>query len=319
MEFNPLVLQVTTYLNSLTGEELFALVPGVINEVTADPGTVDNDFGIVSYGSSNQNPANYPVDTVLLKIGFKVIGTGEAYLRFIDKEVLFTTYQGELINPGLLSHLAFSVEPTKITSIKIMGPNRVVIPSSDEEPEVITYTAKVEDQYGNEMQNETVTWRLFEEEVIGVSLAENIITITPETEVGTTFTIIATSDTDNNVTSELVVKITDIDECFIATAAFGSKLDPAVTLLRHFRDTRLLTNSPGQIFVNFYYTHSPSIAEVIAKNEWLKFIVKIFLLAVIPLAWALMNLEISLLFLIMGVLYMVVRQKRRREIDARMF
>ncbi|MBP1760936.1 MAG: Ig domain protein group 2 domain protein [Firmicutes bacterium] len=43
------------------------------------------------------------------------------------------------------------------------------------------------------------------------------------------------------------------DECFIATAAFGSKFIWPVALLRHFRDQYLLTNDLGKAFVNFYY------------------------------------------------------------------
>jgi hypothetical protein len=41
------------------------------------------------------------------------------------------------------------------------------------------------------------------------------------------------------------------DECFIATAAFGSKFTWPVKLLRHFRDQYLLTNSLGTAFVEF--------------------------------------------------------------------
>lgn len=77
-----------------------------------------------------------------------------------------------------------------------------------------------------------------------------------------------------------------VDECFIATAAYGSKIQPAVVLLRHFRDQFLLTNSYGTAFVQFYYRNSPPIATYIANNEPLKAMVRVLLLPVIAIAYS---------------------------------
>lgn len=115
------------------------------------------------------------------------------------------------------------------------------------------------------------------------------------------------------VTEQTIVVAEVIDECFIATAAFGSKLNPSVKLLRQFRDTVLLTNPPGQAFVKFYYAKSPSIAKVISNNERLKFIIRGLLVPIIALAWASMHLEISLLILLLVVTYIVAKRIRRRE------
>jgi hypothetical protein len=58
--------------------------------------------------------------------------------------------------------------------------------------------------------------------------------------------------------------------CYIATAAYGSYLDPHVEALRDFRDEYLLTNRAGRAFVDFYYRTSPPIAGFISGHEALR-------------------------------------------------
>jgi uncharacterized repeat protein (TIGR01451 family) len=62
--------------------------------------------------------------------------------------------------------------------------------------------------------------------------------------------------------------------CFIATAAYGSYLEPEVVLLRRFRDDYLLTNVPGRAFVDWYYRHSPGAADVIARHGALRLVTR---------------------------------------------
>jgi hypothetical protein len=60
------------------------------------------------------------------------------------------------------------------------------------------------------------------------------------------------------------------DLCFIATAAFGSSMDPHVASLRRFRDDILLRTTPGRAFVAAYYRFSPPVADVIARDGSLR-------------------------------------------------
>ena len=71
--------------------------------------------------------------------------------------------------------------------------------------------------------------------------------------------------------------------CFIATAAYGSYLDPNVQVLRDFRDHVLLRTSVGREFVQFYYANSPMLADYIARHEGARTATRV---ALTPLVYA---------------------------------
>jgi YVTN family beta-propeller protein len=58
--------------------------------------------------------------------------------------------------------------------------------------------------------------------------------------------------------------------CFIATAAYGSAMEPDVQLLRDFRDRRLSTNAAGRAFTVLYYRYSPAYADWIRPSNALR-------------------------------------------------
>jgi acyl-CoA thioesterase I len=77
--------------------------------------------------------------------------------------------------------------------------------------------------------------------------------------------------------------------CFIATAAFGSKFEKHVRLLRRFRDFYLMPNKIGRAFVNAYYRYSPPMADLIANHDALRAIVRWSLLPLVGLSWMLLH------------------------------
>jgi hypothetical protein len=100
--------------------------------------------------------------------------------------------------------------------------------------------------------------------------------------------------------------------CFIATAAYGSYLDPHVMVLRHFRDNVLLMNKPGRAFVSFYYAHSPAIAQKISEYEGLRLMTRI---ALTPVVYA-MAYPIPAIVLLSSILMLLIAiAKRRRKVS----
>ncbi len=81
--------------------------------------------------------------------------------------------------------------------------------------------------------------------------------------------------------------------CFIATAAYGSLLEPQVRLLRKFRDRYLAINQPGRAFLDMYYEYSPPIARYIANHNFWRFLVRWSLLPLVAMSW--LSLTIGLL------------------------
>ena len=81
--------------------------------------------------------------------------------------------------------------------------------------------------------------------------------------------------------------------CFIATAAFGSSMEPHVKTLRDFRDVFLLTNKPGQYFVQTYYKYSPPLADFIAKNDTRRAVVRWSLLPLVGMSLITLHLGIT--------------------------
>ena len=116
---------------------------------------------------------------------------------------------------------------------------------------------------------------------------------------------------------EEVVYEHDDDFCFIATAAYGSPLEPHVNILRQFRDVYLLPTNLGHAFVDAYYSYSPALAVFIANRDTLRAAVRIGLMPVVGMSYVALHTtaaqKVALIALMLGLMaaaYMAIRRIR---------
>ncbi len=81
-------------------------------------------------------------------------------------------------------------------------------------------------------------------------------------------TVTSVSTTTTSVLTRTIVP--SFGKCVIASATYGSELAPEVQLLRMFRDQFLLKTFTGSAFMKvfnvFYYSFSPTVAELVSNN-----------------------------------------------------
>ncbi|CAK8723454.1 Lysophospholipase L1 [Candidatus Electrothrix laxa] len=104
--------------------------------------------------------------------------------------------------------------------------------------------------------------------------------------------------------------------CFIATAAYGTVLEPQVVLLKKFRDLYLLTNRPGAYFVKLYYTYSPPVADFIRQYDVIRFVVRVLLLPLLTISFFLVEFSplqqlLIALILVCSAGFFLTRLKKR--------
>ncbi len=104
------------------------------------------------------------------------------------------------------------------------------------------------------------------------------------------FTTACVAGTHTAMPDDVFGILEDKQNCFIATAAFGSILDPHVQTFRDFRDQFLRTSFIGKKFVKFYYENSPPLAKVIAENDYLRAGARMILFPLWGLAWMYLNM-----------------------------
>jgi hypothetical protein len=81
-----------------------------------------------------------------------------------------------------------------------------------------------------------------------------------------------------------------IEQCVIATAAYGSEMAPEVVYMRYVRDSLIGSTWTGRILVAafnaFYYLWSPTVASAIANSELLRAVFRVILLPLVAIVHA---------------------------------
>ncbi|MEM2750296.1 MAG: transglutaminase domain-containing protein [Nitrososphaerales archaeon] len=113
-------------------------------------------------------------------------------------------------------------------------------------------------------------------------------------------------------TSSIQTITVEEKRCIIATAAYGSELNPHVQFLREFRENIVLKTFAGNQFMNifdaWYYSFSPSIATLISTNTYMKAIVRGLLYPLIGILYlgvittTALNFNIELSIIITGIM-----------------
>lgn len=79
-------------------------------------------------------------------------------------------------------------------------------------------------------------------------------------------------------------------QCFVATAAYGTPYAKDIDALRMWRDLTLKKTVGGRVFIKFYYSIGPVVAWLVSKSKLIRFLVRKSLR---PLIWALSNKNLN--------------------------
>lgn len=227
----------------------------------------------------------------------------------------FSQVSGELVEATLTVDKDVVI-PIQYQSIKIIAPDQVALSFSTDISNHLEDDAALKDAitYAHDAENYAALGANDQ-----VTIAGNQLLITfqnPLNGLNNKIKVAANTLNDKNGTVLTAAIETaafgsndqPIDECFIATAAYGSKFEPGVAILRAFRDQCLLTNRFGEQFVKFYYQHSPSIAKTIAHNDILKFMIRILLIPFIFIAYVILHPSILVMLLTLAAAGYLKRQ-----------
>lgn len=110
------------------------------------------------------------------------------------------------------------------------------------------------------------------------------------------------SSPDSNISIDKPAEESEVEQsngggCLIATATFGSELSTHVQMLREIRDSKVVNTQVGSMFLSgfnqFYYTFSPTIADMERNSPLFKEIVKVTITPLLASLSLLNNVDIN--------------------------
>jgi hypothetical protein len=148
-----------------------------------------------------------------------------------------------------------------------------------------------------------------------VEIKDKSVVITLSTPISGSLNVVrlsaeALKDASGNLSAAVTTDTIVAEGCFIATAAYGSYLDPHVWALRSFRDNVLRQTGWGSWLVAAYYKNSPPIAAFIAHHDGLRFMTRLLLT---PLVFAVEYPGLALLLMLALILLAFWRQQKNRN------
>lgn len=115
--------------------------------------------------------------------------------------------------------------------------------------------------------------------------------------------------------------LSDDFNCFVATAAYGSMLEPKLAIFREFRSRFLLRNGPGRAFTSWYYAYGPYAARFIGDKPWARAVTRGILWPAWGFSWLAvhygMRLALSIAALVLATLFWIAHVSVARRTGAR--
>ena len=250
-----------SFTTSITDSEIPQLEYSLVNQPTG--ATIDKDTGVFTWTPTESQSGGHIFD-IIVKSG-----------PLEDRETITVTVNDKLESTPEPEPEPEAVEPEPSTSEELGLASFV-----DEEKDPQSYVDRYENEASykewfddnySEYSSIYQAVGLEAPEVVEPEVTEPIVKEPEFGECG--------EGTDLVNDECVVIEKSNGGGCLIATAAYGSEMAPQVQFLREIRDNQLMNTNSGASFMTgfnqFYYSFSPTIADMERENPMFREVVKI--------------------------------------------